>query len=262
MTMATEAVQEMPFAGFAPAQGEFPGEVTHIDTPLPAHAEGSEAESQGIAFSKESIALKALKGVAIINEMLPTDDAMRYSLLIASQVATHNPLVGAAVLGASTLAVEGSAVLASYKWVAEDRIKPVIDKVRDKIDGFKEALNRLVPRIRPGRAVPNIPEDPEVGSKLPVTIQAAIALNLGSVVLLEAQQRRDPTRTAEQARKDGLRSAVLVSGYMAVEGALLSTGFNNLTNPLYVSLAAVGIAGLHYGVHRIRQRNNRGELHE
>ena len=209
---------------------------------------------------RERTATKILKASVITYEMLPVDDVARYSLLAASQGYTHNPVVGAATLGLSTLVTEGSAVLASSRWIAEDRIGAKLNVVREKIDGFKDRLNQLVPKLKLGRIVPNIPKDPEEpGEKLSATTQAAVALNLGSVVLLEAMQRRDPSRTFEQNRRDGLRTAAWVSSYMAAEGALLSTGYNNLTNPEYVGPALLCLAGLHYGVHKLRQRTQKGE---
>lgn len=219
------------------------------------------ADSQPLPVSQpsESLVMKTIKAGVIVSEILPIDDAIRYGLTFASQTQVQNPAVGAAVLGVSTLLVESSAVLASSKWIAEDRIRPVIDKTREKIDSFKEMLNKLIPRVKIGRLVPNIPKDPETSDSLPVTAQAAIALNLGTVVLLEAMQRRNTNRTAEQNRAHGLRAAALVSGYMAVEGALLTTGFNNITDPKYVLPAAVGLAGLHYGVHKLRQLKKRGQ---
>ncbi|HEU4914894.1 MAG TPA: hypothetical protein VFT16_05875 [Candidatus Saccharimonadales bacterium] len=209
--------------------------------------------------AREALGMKVLKAGVIINEMLPTDDVMRYGLLVASQEYAHNPAVGAAVLGLATLATEGSAVLAASKWIADDRIRPILNTVCEKIDNFKETLNRLVPPLRIGRLVPNLPKDPEEGKKLPITIQAAVALNLGTVVMLEAMQRRDPSRTAEQNRSYGLRTTAMVSGYMAVEGALLSAGYENLASPTHLALAALGVAGLHYGAHKLRQKAQKGE---
>jgi hypothetical protein len=162
--------------------------------------------------------------------------------------------VSAAVLGGATLVTEAAAVMASARWIAEDRIAPVIETARIKIDTFKDKLNQLLPRIRPGRFIPNISESTSEGRSLPIAAQAAIVLNLGSVVLLEAKQRANPGRTIEQNYKDGMASAALVSGYMAIEGALIGTGMNQLHNPAYLTAAAVGIAGLQYGVHKLRQK--------
>jgi hypothetical protein len=231
--------------------------VTTEATPTEITPAPNEELGEGL---RERASIRLLKASVITYEMMPLDDVARYGLLAASQQYSHNPALGAAVLGVSTLATEASAVLAASRWIAEDRIGSKLNVVRERIDSFKETLNRLVPKIRPGRIIPNIPKDPEEpGEKLSATTQAAVALNLGSVVLLEAMQRRDPSRTFEQNRHDGLRTAAWVSGYMSVEGALLSTGYNNLTNPTYVGPAVLGIAALHYGVHKLRQRTRRGE---
>jgi hypothetical protein len=224
-----------------------------IDMPEPG-AVSTESALAETPQEGESMMMKALKAGVIVNEILPTDDVVRYGLVVAAQGYSHNPAVGAAILGLATFATEGSAVLASAKWIAEDRIRPVIDTAREKIDSFKETLDRLLPRVRPGRFVPNIPKDPEVGGTLPITVQAAVALNLGNVILLEAKQRRDPTRTTEQNRRQGLQGAALVAGYLAVEGALISTGFGHVTNPVYLTSAALGIAGLQYGVHKLQKK--------
>ena len=206
----------------------------------------------------KNIGMTVLKTSVIAYEMLPIDDVLRYGMTIGAVAHTQSPLVGAAVLGGATLITEVSAVLASAKWIAEDRIGGVLDKAHHKIDAFKHKLNTLMPRVRPGRFMSNIPETTDEDVYLPKTAQAVVALNLGSVLLMEAKQRAKPGRTAEQNRRDGLISAGLVSAYMASEGALLGTGAEHITNPAYLTAAAVCLAGLEYGVHKLRKTMKKG----
>lgn len=225
--------------------------------PLPEQIEITGEEATGSPLSK----LRNVAKASIIGfEMSPLDDAVRYSLFAGAVGFEQNPALGAAVLGLSTLATESSAVLASSKWIAEDRLGAVLNSCRVKVDTFKHKLNDLVPKLRPGRFVPNIPKEPEEGQKLPLTLRAAVALNLGSVVTLETMQRFDPSRTSEQNRKDGLRTAAMISGYMAAEGGLLTTGLEHITDPAYLTAAGAAIAGLHYAAHKIRQRGKRDEV--
>lgn len=224
-----------------------------------ATADPEPSEVQPIASGKirESLGMKALKASVIAYEMLPIDDTVRYGLTLGAQTYTHSPLVSAAILGGTTFVTETAAMLASAKWIAEDKIGTVLDTTCQKIDGFKDKLNHLLPRVRPGRFVPNISANLDEGREIPVVAQAAIALNLGSVVLNEAKQRANPGRTETQIRADGLKSAGLISAYMAAEGALIGTGFDQLHNPLYLTAAAVSIGGLQYGVHKLRQMTKR-----
>ncbi|HZM64389.1 MAG TPA: hypothetical protein VFB59_04620 [Candidatus Saccharimonadales bacterium] len=200
--------------------------------------------------------LNALKiGVVAYEAMPGLDDATRYGLLVGSQLAGVNPIVAAAVVGLSTFAVEGAAVLASAKWIAEDRIGLALEAARAKIDTFKEKLNTSWPRLRLGKYVPNVPQEQKMqGESLSLPIKAGIVLYAGSVALLAAMQRRDPSRTAEQNRKDGLTSAATLAGTLALEGAAIGFGLANFMNPVVLAAAGASVLGIRYGARKLRQK--------
>lgn len=174
----------------------------------------------------------ALKLAAITAEILPiTNEGSRFGAFAYAQTITHNPVVGAAVLGTSTLLVEGAGVLAASDWIAKDRIKDAIDRVDEKLDGTKFSF--LSPKHY-------IPEDVHIS---PIA-EAGLAMTAGSIVTLEAKQREDPSRTAEQNRRRGMFIASSMAGVFAVEGALLAEGVDHYTSPTSVGAALLGVAGL------------------
>jgi hypothetical protein len=75
-------------------------------------------------------------------------------------------------------------------------------------------------------------------------VEAGMALSLGTVAVLEAKHREDPTRTAQWHRRHGMLVASSMAGVFAVEGALLAEGVENYTSPSSVGAALLSIAGI------------------
>lgn len=189
-------------------------------------------EEQGRLRSLVGRGIAALKLAAVSFELLPiTNEGSRFGAFAYAQSVSHSPVMGAAALGASTFIVEGAGVLGAADWIANDRVKGVLDKVDNKLEGTK--LSFLSPKHI-------IPESVRVS---PV-VEAGIAMTAGSVVALEAKQRENPDRTAAQNRRRGLGIAAALGGVFAVEGALLSEGIDNYTSPTSVGAALLGVAGL------------------
>ena len=174
----------------------------------------------------------AVRATIITAELLPvTNEGARYGSFAYAQTLTTNPLVGAAVLGGTTFIIEGASALAAAEWVAEDKVKGVIDTVDKKLAGSKLAW------MSPKKY---IPENVHVS---PVA-EAGIGLTFGTFAVLEAKQLENPTRTTSQNVKRGLFTAGWLSAVFAAEGALLSNGIDNYQNHAAVGGALLGIAGL------------------
>lgn len=187
----------------------------------------------------------ALKAAAIAVEFLPTNEAIRYGALAMTQTYSHNPVLGAAVLGGSTFLVEGAGALAAADWVAKDRVKDAIDKLDEKL-----ADRKYLSKLSPKRLLPK--EQTEIA---PIT-EAGIAMTLGTVALLEVKQRLDPERTASQNRRHGLLTAGWMGGVFAAEGALIAEGVEgiNNSNSTTIGLACLGLAAVVETRRRIKKR--------
>jgi hypothetical protein len=174
----------------------------------------------------------ALKTAIITAELLPvTNEGFRYGAFAYAQTVTNNPAVGAAVLGGSTLLVEGASALASADWVSKDKVKEVLHKVDNRLKNTK--FRSLSPHRY-------IPESPHVSPFL----EAGVGLTLGTVAVLELKQRENPERTAAQNVKRGMFTAGWLSAVFASEGALMSNGIENYHNPAAIGGALLGIAGV------------------
>ncbi len=170
--------------------------------------------------------MKSVGGAAlatvVLFEVNPfTNEPTRYGLLAASEVATRNPAVGAAVLGGSTLLMETAAVLAATKFVTGDRDNKVMKVL---IDG----VQKLIPK----------------DAKMSPPIEAAAALVVGTPLVMTARQKQNSELQAPEVRKRGLITAAWVAGVCAVEGALISEGIGNLANPTTVAGVLVGLGAI------------------
>ena len=167
------------------------------------------------------MAKRALQSTIIALEVGPTNEAMRYVAFGAVLTQTRNPLVGAAVLGGSTLLVEGAAALATADLIASEEANKTINWINGK-------LNKFVP----------------AGAKMPPVAEAGVAMLGGSVVVLAEKQREDPGRTVEQNRRHGMFTASWLAGVLAVEGALVANGVEDYHDPKSIGAALVAVGGL------------------
>jgi hypothetical protein len=163
----------------------------------------------------------AVKGAFVAAEILPvTNEGLRYGALAATEVATRDPLMGAAVLGGSTLLIEGAGAIAASDLITRPTANKMLSWVNDKIEKIVSA-----------------------DTKMSKPMEAAVALYAGAPSLMILQQRQEPERTREEALKQGLIATAWVSGVCAVEGAAISEGLGNYTDPkkLAAAVAAVGV---------------------
>lgn len=208
------------------------------------------------------------KAALVAFELLPlTNETTRYGALAYAETQTQNPLVGAVVLGATTFAVEASGAIAAAHWTTEGVLARRMDIAREKVDSFKERLKErpLMGKIRLHRIIPSIPRPNPETSEMSGLTEFGLALTLGSVVVNEVKQQKNPARPLEQTRRDGFLTASWLAGYCAVEGALISEGLGNIADPRIVGPAAVAVVGMNYGVKKIdhlRQRLFKGRRGE
>ena len=162
----------------------------------------------------------ALLRAAVTYEILPiTNEGTRYAALAATEAFTRNPLIGAAVFGGSTLLIEGAGAVAASNLITGKTQNKLFDWLNEKVKGY-------------------VPED----AKLSVPLEAGVALVAGTPVAMAVKQLVEPNRSTEQVRRRGLLMAAWVSGVCAVEGATISAGIGNYSDPKYIggALLAVG----------------------
>src|SRR3990167_286398 len=177
------------------------------------------------------IVKRALQSTVIALEVSPANEAMRYGAFGAVLTQTRNPLIGAAVLGGSTLLVEGAATLATADLIASERANKTINWINGK-------LNKYVP----------------ADAKMPPVAEAGVAMLGGSVVVLAEKQREDPTRTAEQNRRHGMFTAGWLAGVLAGEGALVAHGGEGYYDPKSIGAALIAVGGLAAGAKWAKNR--------
>jgi MYXO-CTERM domain-containing protein len=198
---------------------------------LPAPVDVVQTE-QGRLRTAWAAGKNALKAAVIMTELLPvTNEGARYGAFAYGLTVTQNPLIGAAVLGGTTLLIEGGSALAASKWVADDKIKDVIDRTDNRLANTRFAF------LSPKRYIPE-------NLRVSPAVEAGLGMTLGTLAVLEAKQREDPSRTTTQNLRRGLFTAGWLSAVFAAEGAMLAEGIDNPTNPSSVGIALLGLAGL------------------
>lgn len=186
------------------------------------------------------IGTNALKATVVAAELLPANEAMRYGAFAYAQTYSHSPVLGAAVLGGSTFLVEGAAAWAAADWVAKDKVKDFADRIHEKVKDTKISF------LSPKRIIPE-------NIRITPTAEAGIAMTLGSVAVLEAKQREDPSRTVEQNKRHGLFTASWMGGVFAAEGGLLSAGIDNYHNPVTLGTCLLGFAAIGAAVRKAKK---------
>ena len=199
------------------------------------------SDQQGWFRSSVLSAKRVVQGAALTVEMLPiTNEGARYGALAATEVLTRNPLIGAAVLGGTTLAIEGAGALAASKFIT--------GKTGNQVFNW---LNEKVSKVVPAEA------------KMSRPVEAGVALYLGTPMLMAAKQRENPNRIEEEVRKHGLLTAAWVAGVCAVEGAMISEGIGGYADPKKIAavVAATGvfIAIPKWAKKQLNKRNDNNE---
>lgn len=222
----------------APVIEEAPSAAEAVSVPP---TEGSRHNMLRSAFH---LAKQAVKHAVIAVEIAPvTNEGIRFGSLFAVQAYSHNPLLGAAVLGGTTFAIEGGAAVAASKAVAGEEHNLILDPIKGLTN---KAINKFVG------------ED----SHIPIVSEAGIAMTAGTPVLMAAKQTREPERTVEQVRRHGLTTAGWMTGVFAVEGALWSEGIDNYTNPMAVGPALIATGALLAFPGYVKRRREAKHEHE
>lgn len=184
----------------------------------------------------------ALRTAIIVSELTPLNEVARYGALAASLAETRNPIVSAAVLGGTTLAIEGAAAVAAAEYVAQNKAAQVIQGIGDRLPD-KPWLRRFF-------------QPKQLGDEAGVSrlAEAGIALNLGVVASMQAHQGMATGREVGEVRAHGLKTAGFLAGALAVEGALIAEGIDNADSPWVwgAGVALLGAAVARKGIHKVK----------
>ncbi len=159
-------------------------------------------------------------------ELSPLNEGIRFGAFGASMLATGgDPAIGAAVLGGTTFAVEGSGAVAAAGLMDSEKGSKIIDWLNKRSQKYISSDTKLSP-----------------------IAEAGLAMTGGSAVVLAAKQVKNPSRTLKENRKHGLFTAGWMSAYFAAEGALGPEVFNRVVNsyddPEKVGPALLAFAGI------------------
>lgn len=179
----------------------------------------------------KTVGVNTVKTAVVVAEVTPINEMVRGGIFAALLTQTRDPVIAAAVAGGTTFALEAGAALAVADWIAEDRIGRVIDRVDQSMSRYPRIQKALTPK----REV-----------KVSGLAEVGTALLGGTVVVMEAKQRENPSRTVEEVRRHGLFTATWMAGVLAVSGALTAEGVTNIENPWVWGTGAglLGLAGL------------------
>ncbi len=176
----------------------------HFVADLPGHANDGMMRA-AIAFQTDPkhAAWRGVQGAVVAGEISPLNEALRYGALAfaLSRVSTSgiaSALLGGAVLGGSTLLVEGAAGLITADLVTTDGGDKALTKVNDFIES-------------------KIPND----AKMNPGVEAGVAMLGGSSIVIAEKQREDQTRTKEENYKHARFTAAWMAAYFTAEGAFI-----------------------------------------
>lgn len=181
----------------------------------------SQGTSQEVTGEKKG-ALHKIKRTAQVTvalaEITPLNEAMRLAAFGAGELYSHSPAMGALTFGLSTLAIEGSAAVATASLMNTETNRRVNDFLKEKLEKLGYTSDRQMTRY----------------SK---TVGAFLG---GSVVGMALEQFDDPDRTVEQNRRFGLLTASWLAGVCAVGGAMGSEGIDLVAHNPVVSASLAG----------------------
>lgn len=201
------------------------------------HNDRNENEASRLSYVARA---KAFAQLAIVGfEVGPFNEAARYSLFGTALATTGNPAVAAVAYGASTLAIEGTAALATAPLLASDKADSFINSSSKKLSktGIKpqDVLN-------------------------PVT-QAGVAIYGGSSISMALNKLKDPATTKEKNRAYGLKVSAALGAICTTEGLLIGEGIAH-PNAGTIGAAAVAIGGLAAVGRMVKKRFNHKENDE
>lgn len=214
--------------------------VDNVDT-LPPITLANEQETVAAKSGSKLNWLKRKGQQAIVAaELSPfTNEGSRFAAFAAATVYwPHNPLIGAAVLGGSTLLVEGAGALAATSVLTDDTDHRMI-----------KWLNKKIANTTTGR---HIPAGTESAAK------AALTYHAGTPTLLTLEQAMHPEKPRAEVLRRGLFTASWLAGVYAVEGALISEGIDRVDGvPQQIAsgvLTTAALAAVPYLYNRVRSR--------
>lgn len=164
--------------------------------------------------------------------VLPINEAARLTPTLAAYALTGNSIVSAAVLGVSTLAVEGIGARSTASLIDTRYGGKVFDWLSVKTE-----------KVLKGR-------------KMSAPVEALVGYFGGSAVVLAAKQAEDPSRTLEQNRKHGDLTSSWLSAVVALQWA---AGGNAIQDPSMLSIGAAlaSTVGAYGGVRFAQSRNDK-----
>ncbi len=154
-------------------------------------------------------------------EISPANEAIRFAAFGIAEATTQSTPISAAVLGATTFAVEGLAVLATADIITTEKSTKMFKWINRKLDKHVRSDIKMNP-----------------------VAEFGVAMVGGASVVLAEKQREDPARTAGENRRHGLFTAGWMGAFFTVEGALLAEGINNYDDIKKVGPCALAFAGV------------------
>lgn len=150
-----------------------------------------------------------------------TNEGVRYGAFGLTLAETGNPVLAGAVLGGSTLLVEGAGALAAASLLSADNRGRMVDWAMKK-------GSKVVPQ----------------GKRIPPAGEFGVAMVLGTPVLMGVKNLADPERTLKQNRRHGLFTASWLAALFAAEGAVLGKSVEEYQDPKMLAAGAIAIGGL------------------
>lgn len=173
-------------------------------------------------------ALNLGRAAVIAAEVTPANEVLRFAVFGTAQALSGDPAVGALAYGGSTLAVEGSAGMATASALDTEGGKKAVEKI-----------NKLLYKIG---LPPNV--------RTSKTTKAATALMVGTAANVALKHREEPGRSLEDNRKYGLKSAGSLAGVCAVQGYLMSKGISS-PSPEIIGAGIAALGGTRFGAKKV-----------
>lgn len=182
----------------------------------------------------------AVRSSIIYLEATPTNGIIRYGAFGVVLAATKDPVFSGVVLGASTLALEGGAAVATAS-------------VLSSSDKYNTGI-RLVDRFLDNKYVKPLIVSKE--GKLHKMSECLLALYTGTVITMTAKENETEieNRNYQDRRNYGLKIAGLVGAICTAQGVLYGEGLTNVDNPKVIIPVASVVVGTTYGMNKLKRR--------
>lgn len=175
------------------------------------------------------------RAAVIAAEVSPANETMRIAAFGAAQALSGDPAIGALAYGGSTLAIEGSAGIATSGALDTGMAR----KTTTRVNRLLEKIG-IDPNVKTGRIT-----------------KAATTLLGGTAISMVLKHREDPDRTRAENRQYGFKSAASLAGVCAVQGYFMSKGIS-VPSPETIGGGLAAFAGAQAGAKGIIGRFRRG----